>query len=194
MRKSPIVMRPARIECPPTSIMTTPTTPTITPANALVADCVPLSATRTVKLAVPVAVGVPLTTPALDKVRPAGRLPTVTDHVYGGVPPVAARVCEYAVPTVPLGSGEVVVTQTGPNSFTYEFKNGTVQIPGSSADAAIKKQLAAQGAPNAVVNCPSTIIVKVGTTFTCPVSSANGKSAAPLAGIDGEVIGTMYAE
>lgn len=74
------------------------------------------------------------------------------------------------------GTGDAVVTQTGPNSFTYQFKNGTVQVPGSSADAAIEKQLAAQGIPNAAVNCPSTIIVKVGTTVTCAVSSANGKA------------------
>jgi Domain of unknown function (DUF4333) len=68
------------------------------------------------------------------------------------------------------------VTQTAPNSFTYQFKDGTMQIPGSTADAAIKKQLAAQGIPNAVVKCPSNIIVKVGTTVTCAVSSANGKT------------------
>lgn len=74
------------------------------------------------------------------------------------------------------GTGDVVVTQTGRNSFTYQFKNGTVQIPGSSADATLEKQLAAQGLPNAVVNCPTTIIVKVGTTVTCAVSSANGKA------------------
>jgi len=74
------------------------------------------------------------------------------------------------------GAGEVVVTQTGPNSFTYKFKDGTVQVPGATVDAAIEKSLAAQGAPNAVVNCPSNVIVKVGTTVTCAVSSANGKT------------------
>jgi Domain of unknown function (DUF4333) len=89
------------------------------------------------------------------------------------------------------GTGDAVVTQAGPNSFTYELKNGTVQIPGSTADAAIKKQLAAQGAPNAVVNCPSTIIVKVGTSVTCAVSSANGKAHGSVtftfSGADGTV-------
>jgi hypothetical protein len=73
------------------------------------------------------------------------------------------------------GTGKVIVTQTGPNHFTYEFENGSVQIPGSTADAAVKKQLAHQGVPDAVVNCPSTVIVKVGTTVTCAVSSASGK-------------------
>jgi hypothetical protein len=81
----------------------------IVSANAFVVVWVPLSAACTVKFAVPVVVGVPLNTPALDKLSPAGTAPVVTDHVYGAVPPVAASVCEYAVPTVPLGSGELVV-------------------------------------------------------------------------------------
>lgn len=33
----------------------------------------------------------------------------MVDHVYGGVPAVAARLCEYAEPTVPEGSGAVVI-------------------------------------------------------------------------------------
>jgi hypothetical protein len=41
----------------------------------------PLSVTVTVKLEVPVAVGEPEITPALDIDSPAGRLPEVTDHV-----------------------------------------------------------------------------------------------------------------
>jgi hypothetical protein len=56
-----------------------------------------LSLTWTVKLEVPEPVGVPLRTPAADKDRPAGSGPvpgTTRDHVYGLVPPVAARVCE----------------------------------------------------------------------------------------------------
>ena len=47
--------------------------------------------------------GVPLTTPEFEKLRPAGRDPFVIDHVYGDVPPEAARVAEYADPTVPAG-------------------------------------------------------------------------------------------
>lgn len=86
-------------------------------------------------------------------------------------------------------SGDVVVTQTGPNSFTYQFKDGTMQIPGSSADAAIEKQLAAQGVPNAVVNCPSTIIIKVGTTVTCALSvgKANGSVTYTFSSANGTV-------
>jgi hypothetical protein len=50
-----------------------------------------LSVTVTVKVDVPVAVGVPEITPAFDIVNPAGRLP-LTDHVYPGVPPLALSV------------------------------------------------------------------------------------------------------
>ena len=51
------------------------------------------SVTRTVKLLVPVPVGVPEITPVLDaSASPAGRVPDAMDQVYGGVPPVAASV------------------------------------------------------------------------------------------------------
>jgi hypothetical protein len=49
-------------------------------------------------------VGVPLMRPALDKLSPPGKVPLVSDHWYGVVPPVAFRVAEYVVPTLPLGS------------------------------------------------------------------------------------------
>ena len=41
----------------------------------------PLSFTDTVNVEVPVAVGVPVITPALDRLKPAGRLPDEIDHV-----------------------------------------------------------------------------------------------------------------
>ena len=40
-------------------------------------------------------VGVPLIAPvATLNVNPAGKVPPVSDHVYGAVPPVAANACE----------------------------------------------------------------------------------------------------
>jgi hypothetical protein len=49
-----------------------------------------LSVTVVVKVEVPVAVGVPEMVPVVAaRVRPAGRLPELIDHVYDGVPPVA---------------------------------------------------------------------------------------------------------
>jgi hypothetical protein len=74
-------------------------------------------------------------------------------------------------------TGKVDVSQTGKTTFTYELKEGSVQIPGSLAEKQIKQSLAHQGAPNAAVNCPDNIIVKLNTTVTCNVTGAKGAAA-----------------
>jgi len=71
-------------------------------------------------------------------------------------------------------TGKVTVTQQGANHYTYALKSGSVQIPGSSVETSLEKDLAAAGAPGATVNCPDNIIVKTGTTVTCDVSGAQG--------------------
>jgi hypothetical protein len=50
-------------------------------SNACVATSEPESSTCAVKLKVPVVVGVPLRTPALDRLSPPGSAPADTDHV-----------------------------------------------------------------------------------------------------------------
>jgi hypothetical protein len=55
---------------------------------------VPPSVTRIVKLNEPSAVGVPLSIPPDERLTPVGKEPEANDHVYGGVPPVAAKVRE----------------------------------------------------------------------------------------------------
>jgi hypothetical protein len=61
----------------------------------------------TVKVAVPGAVGVPVTVmllPALEpRPIPTGKAPDANDHVNGGTPPVPVMLPVYAVPTVPAG-------------------------------------------------------------------------------------------
>ena len=52
-----------------------------------------LSVTLMVKLEDPAVVGVPEIVPP-ERVRPAGSDPPATDHIYGGVPPVAVSACE----------------------------------------------------------------------------------------------------
>ena len=81
--------------------------------NDFVVICDALSRTWTVKFAVPAVVGVPVIAPAADNVRPAGGVPDVTDHMYGGAPPEAAKLWEYAVPTMPFGRGDAVVIASG---------------------------------------------------------------------------------
>jgi hypothetical protein len=71
----------------------------------------------TVKLELSTVVGVPLRIPAVDKVSPAGRVPDVTDQLYGDVPPLAANVWLYADPTVPEGRG-LAVSITGPDELS----------------------------------------------------------------------------
>jgi hypothetical protein len=54
-----------------------------------------LSVTRTVKVYVPAVVGVPVSAPPELRLKPGGCVPPViTQLVYGGVPPLAASVCE----------------------------------------------------------------------------------------------------
>ena len=50
------------------------------------------SCTCAVKLKLPEAEGVPETAPVELSVTPAGSVPAVKDQLYGGAPPVAARV------------------------------------------------------------------------------------------------------
>jgi hypothetical protein len=64
--------------------------------GALRAVAVPESVTLKVRLVVPAqeAFGVPEITPAEVIVRQAGNVPLVMLHVYGAMPPEAARACE----------------------------------------------------------------------------------------------------
>jgi hypothetical protein len=72
----------------------------------------PASLTVTVKLLVPVAVGVPEIRPVAEaRLRPAGRLLALTDQVYGVVPPLACSRFEYLVPLSPEGSDDVVIAR-----------------------------------------------------------------------------------
>jgi hypothetical protein len=61
--------------------------------SAAVVDAAALSVTFTVKFDVPAVVGGPeIVLP--ERLNPGGSVPLETDHVYGGVPPVAFSPCE----------------------------------------------------------------------------------------------------
>jgi hypothetical protein len=62
--------------------------------KAWVADADLLSVAFTVKFAVPIAEGVPLIKPAGLIDKPVGNAPAEIDQVNGGVPPLAAKLCE----------------------------------------------------------------------------------------------------
>ena len=62
--------------------------------SAFVADADAPSVTFTVKLNVPAAPGVPDIVPPAFRLKPAGSVPAMIDHAYGGLPPLAPRLCE----------------------------------------------------------------------------------------------------
>jgi hypothetical protein len=72
-------------------------------------------------------------------------------------------------------TGKVKVTEESLNHYSYSLVSGSVQIPGSSVDKTLEKNLAQQGAPNATASCPQSIIVKEGVPVTCNVSGATGQ-------------------
>ena len=88
-------------------------------------------------------------------------------------------------------TGDATVTQQGLNKYTYELKPGSVQVPGATADAAVEKSLAAQGLPDATADCPSNIIVKVGTTVTCNVTGAGGAASGTVTFTFSDAEGTV---
>ena len=66
-------------------------------------------------------------TPAADIVNPGGSAPALVVHVYGVVPPVAARVvCGYAVPTVPGGNDVVVIVGLAANEIALPINTTNV--------------------------------------------------------------------
>jgi hypothetical protein len=83
----------------------------IVTVNVAVVVCwgVPASVAAIVNVNVPEAVGVPLSVPVLERLKPSGRAPDCTDQLYGVLPPFAANVPEYAVPTAPFGKDGVVI-------------------------------------------------------------------------------------
>jgi hypothetical protein len=77
------------------------------------------SVTVAFMVGVPAAVGVPLSTPAVLRLRPAGT--PVALQVCGGAPPENARLAEYDTPTVPLGRAGVVIERAGEIVTLYDF-------------------------------------------------------------------------
>jgi hypothetical protein len=71
----------------------------MTSVNARCAVCAALSATLIVTPKLPATEGGPEIVPLEESVTPVGNAPAITEYVYGSVPPVEARVVEYAVPT-----------------------------------------------------------------------------------------------
>jgi len=98
-------------------------------------------------VALAAAVGVPVIAPvAAFSVSPAGSVPVVNDHVYGGVPPPAVKVVLYGTPTSPLGRGEFVIIPSPAKTVSVRFavllcggvkESATLNVSGVAFTAAV---------------------------------------------------------
>lgn len=79
-----------------------------------------LLTTFTVDVNVPVALGLPVTTPLDLRRSPLGSFPEANDHLYGGFPPLAASFVEYGTFTVPPAN-ERLVTYSGDTTNGIEM-------------------------------------------------------------------------
>src|SRR5690349_20526694 len=105
------------------------------------------SATRTVKVRVPVAFGVPEMAPVVAlRVRPLGGVPDAMDQASGALPPVACSACAYADATMPSPSAAVV---TWGSSWTASGRLALAVWPEpSSTVTATVNEPAAAGVPD----------------------------------------------
>ena len=132
--------------------------------------------TRTVKLDVPDAVGVPLITPPPLRPRPAGRLPEASDHAYGVVPPlsrqrhaVGASRCHQA--------GDLNVVMVGGTGFAA----CTVTLTGLAvAPGAVTRIVAVRCAPPAGFASKPTVIVPALTPLAPEVIRAHAQATSAV--------------
>ena len=96
-----------------------------------------VSAAVTVKENVSATVGVPLSTPDAESVRPSGNVPDVTENVYGDVPPLAVTILLYGVQTIPSAS-VLGATITGGHDIVIAYDMLPVQ-PFASVAVMVKE-------------------------------------------------------
>ena len=76
------------------------------------------------------------------------------------------------------GKAKVKVTQTSNSGdYTYSFKPGTVVLTDNTLEPALEADLAASGVPGTKVDCPATVKVKTGETFTCTATGSAGRQS-----------------
>lgn len=76
------------------------------------------------------------------------------------------------------GKAKVKVTQTSnAGDYTYSFKPGTVVLTDNALEPALEADLAASGVPGTKVDCPATVKVKTGETFSCTATGSGGRQS-----------------
>ena len=88
-------------------------------------------------------------------------------------------------------TGKVQVTEVKLGHYQYGLVPGSLQVPGSVLEEKIKADLEQKGAPNAGVNCPDNVIVKVGTYVVCDVKGPNGEKVGTVKFTFSEADGTV---
>jgi hypothetical protein len=125
----------------------------------------PESFTCTVKAEVPACVGVPEIKPEPEIVIPTGKLPFVIDQLYGAVPPVAAKVVEYAIWEVPLGRANEITTKAC-------FCSGELPAPTTPAQPEDQKVATMSRSTNKTTSSPfvlSRVSETLRETFIVPL-------------------------
>ena len=145
----------------------------------VIADCAGEAESVTLKVnGVPVTatLGVPLITPAALTARPVGRVPVFNCQVSVPVPPVAASVAEYAVPTTPLGSEEVEIVSVNGAIVSVRFLVAVCAEPLESVTVKVSG-VAVAGA--------------VGVPPICPVAPFNVNPAGSVPAVNCHVYGPV---
>jgi hypothetical protein len=76
------------------------------------------------------------------------------------------------------GKAKVKVTQKSKaGDYTYSFEPGTVVLTDDALEPALEADLTASGVPGAKVDCPATVKVKTGETFTCTATGSEGRQS-----------------
>lgn len=108
----------------------------------------PASVTRTVNADELAVATVPDSTPPVDSVAPAGRLPLAIDHVFVPEPPVLASVNEKAEPATTEFSDAVVTTNGADTTSDSERVDVRTGVPLSVAVNAIDDVAPVLGVPD----------------------------------------------
>ncbi|HEX3844224.1 MAG TPA: hypothetical protein VHV80_07680, partial [Steroidobacteraceae bacterium] len=99
---------------------------------------------------------------------PDGRDPLLSDHLYGDVPPLAARVAEYAFPTVPAGRLAVVMAKAA-GAEGGAGSDGELPEGGSLPDRLVPVELPPQPArASAIIAIGTSRVVVILHCFIVP--------------------------
>ena len=114
----------------------------------------------------------PMVPVAGSNVNPPGSLPTLIDHVYGAVPPVAARVAEYGAPTTAVGSEVVVICNCAPEIVSVR----------------LTEAVCASEPESVTLNVRGAFAAAVGVPLICPVDALRVRPAGSVPEVNCQLV------